>query len=231
LQEYLLFIDTEASGLPKKWFLPYSEPGNWPNAVQVSWVIYNRSGEKVAEQNHYINNNDFEILATALRIHGLSKNFLLQNGIPRATVLEMLTNDLQQYQPMIVGHFLELDYHIIGAEYWRIGLDNALEGLPAFCIMKASKHLQKNPTIKYLRLGDLFNLLFKMPLTGQHNALTDASATADCFFELVKRNEIRSFDQPPIQFQEEEKMSDLFGWIIVFLVIIFSALLIGIYYG
>ena len=231
MQDYLLFIDTEASGLPKKWYLPYSEPGNWPHVVQVSWIIYHKDGQKVSEQNHFINDDDFTISATALRIHGLNKVFLKQHGIPKNKVLKMLSEDLATYQPMIIGHFLELDYHIIGAEYWRTGMPNPMEQLPTFCIMMASKHLQQNPQCKYLRLGDLYSLLFKKQLSNQHDALADAAATADCFFELVKRNEIESFDQPPIQLQEEEKMSDLFGWIIVFLIIIFSALLIVIYYG
>lgn len=231
MKEFLLFIDTEATGLPKKWYLPYNVPGNWPNAVQVSWVIYSREGEKIKEQNYYISNNDFEISETAFRIHGLNKNFLQQNGIPRKHLLAMLSADLHQYQPMIVGHFTELDYHNIGADYFREAIGNPMENLPTFCIMIASKHLQQNPRCKYLRLGDLYELLFKKPLLHQHNAMADASATADCFFELVKRNEIKSLTQPLIVFHKRERISGHVGWIIVTLLIFLIALLIANYYG
>ncbi|MEP7107845.1 MAG: 3'-5' exonuclease [Ferruginibacter sp.] len=231
MNDYLLFIDTEASGLPKKWHLPYTAPGNWPNAVQVSWLIYNKDGQKIREQNHYISNNDFEISAAASRIHGLTKKFLDQNGILRRQLLTILSKDVLEYHPMIVGHFLELDFHIIGAEYCREGIDNPMESLPAFCIMKASRHLQQNPHSKFLRLGELYFLLFKKPLLYQHNAIKDAAATADCFFELVKTNEIRSFTQPPIPFQKKQNITGMMGWIITFLLLIFIALLIASYYG
>lgn len=228
---YFLFIDTEASGLPKNWSLPYTAADNWPHAVQVSWIIYSKDGVKIKEQNHYISNTDFEIAESAIRIHGLTRAFLQQNGIDRKQLLEILSGDLQKFQPMIVGHFMELDYRIIGADYFREAIDNPMEALPAFCIMKASKHLQQNPQSKFLRLGQLYELLFKKPLLFQHNAMADAAATADCFFELVRKNEITSFNQPPIEFPKEEKVISRFGWVIALFLVLFSALLIACYYG
>ena len=232
MTDFLLFIDTEASGLPKKWDLPYTVEGNWPFAVQVSWFVYNKDGVKVKEQNYFVSNKDFKISETALGIHGLTPIFLKKNGIPRMELLHILSKDLEEYQPMIVGHFLELDYHVIGAEYHRIGIEkHPMQNLPCFCIMSASMHLQQNPNSKFLHLGQLFELLFKKPLLNQHNALVDASATADCFFELVKRNEIISFDQPPIVFKPKENITKLLVWIILFVLILLSAFLIACYYG
>lgn len=231
MTDYLLFIDTEASGLPKKWHLPYASPGNWPDAVQVSWLIFKKDGEKIKEENLYISNDDFDISASALRIHGLTKAFLQEKGMLRKQVLSMLSSDLKKYHPMVVGHFIELDYHILSAGYSKEGMGNPMENLPVFCIMKASKHLQQNPHSKYLRLGDLYELLFKKPLLHQHNALVDAAATADCFFELVKRNEIKSYSQPAIVFPQAEKISHRFAWVIAILIILLSVLLIAFYYG
>ncbi|MEJ7587948.1 MAG: exonuclease domain-containing protein [Ferruginibacter sp.] len=231
MKEYLLFIDTEASGLPKKWEVPYAAAGNWPYAVQVSWLIYSKKGKKISEQNHYINNDDFEISASAMRIHGLSKNFLQQNGISRKDLLCKLSEDIQAYQPMIVGHFMELDYRVIGADYYREGIENPMETSPTFCLMKASQHLQQNPKNKFLRLSDLYRLLFNQPLLAQHNAMADAAATADCFFELVKRNDITSFTQPSFGNPGKEKVRGRFGWVIALVLLLFSILLIALYYG
>ena len=231
LKDYLLFIDTEATGLPKKWNLPYNSPGNWPDAVQVSWVVYTKEGQKIKEENHYISNNDTAISPEASTIHGLTKSFLQQHGVPRKQVLAVLSKDIQYYQPMVVGHFTELDYHIIGMGYFKEGIDNPMEKLSVFCIMKASQHLQQNPNSKFLRLGQLYELLFKKLLLSQHNAMTDAAATAECFFELVKKNEIRSFTQPSIVFKQNEKLNGSTGWIVTFLLILFSAFLIACYYG
>ena len=143
----------------------------------------------------------------------------------------MLTKDLKQYAPTIVGHFTELDYHIIGAAYFNETMENPMEKLPVFCIMKASKHLQQNPNSQFLRLGDLYELLFKRPLLSQHNALVDATATADCFFELVKQKEITNFTQPPVACQPNEKATHYLNWLVAALFILFTAILIARHYG
>ena len=231
LKDYLLFIDTEATGLPKKWNLPYSTAGNWPDAVQVSWIMYTKDGQKVKEENHYISNNDTAISPGAFSVHGLTKNFLQQNGMLRKQVLAILSKDMLYYQPMIVGHFTKLDYHIIGMSYFKEGIDNPMEKLSIFCMMKASQDLQQNPNSKFLRLGQLYELLFKHPLLSQHNAIADAAATAKCFFELVKTNEIKSFEQPSIVYTQKEKFKRNIGWSIAFLLILLSAFLIACYYG
>jgi DNA polymerase-3 subunit epsilon len=231
LKDHFLFIDTEASGLPVKWHLPYDAPGNWPYAVQVSWIIYTKDGRKIREQNHYVSNDDFEISPAAIRIHGLTREFLRQNGKPRKQLLEILSGDLLAYDPLVIGHFMELDYRVIGADYFREGMPNPMEQLPCFCIMTASKHLQQNPQRKFLRLGDLYDLLFGHPLLSQHNAMADAAATADCFFELLNRKEIKSLQQPPISFPQPENPAGRKRWLIALLVILFSILLIACYYG
>jgi DNA polymerase-3 subunit epsilon len=49
----------------------------------------------------------------------------------------------------------------------------------------------KNPAKKYLRLEELFEVLFNSSLANQHNALADAIATAKCYFALVERGQIK----------------------------------------
>ncbi len=190
VKDFLLFIDTEASGLPKKWDAPYSKEGVWPHAVQVSWIIYTSGGQKIKEENHYISDNDFVITAASVKIHGLTAGFLSTQGEPRKKVMQLLADDLHFYQPLVVGHFVELDKHITGAEFYRTGIANPMNELPAFCTMLATTFLIRNPQQKYLRLGDLYNLLFNEEQPGQHNALADALATARCYFALRQRGDI-----------------------------------------
>lgn len=186
----MLFIDTEASGLPKKWNAPYSKDESWPHAVQVSWLLFDKNRQVIKEQNHYIQDTDFTIEPSAVKVHGITHQFLQANGQSRESVMQLLATDLQQYQPLVVGHFLELDLHVTGADFYRSGISNPFDSLPGFCTMIGTTHLVRNPQTKYLRLGDLYEILFHHPLEHQHNALVDARATADCFFELVKRGDI-----------------------------------------
>ncbi len=184
MQDYLLFIDTETSGLPKNWNLPYTEDANWPHAIQVSWVIYTNSCQEVKRDNHYISDDDFTISKGAFKTHGITREFLKQNGESRKNVMQFLYNDLEKYKPLVVGHFMELDYHMTGAAFHRLGMEQPISNLPMYCTMLGSKYLVRNPQRQYLKLGKLYELLFDKPLLKQHNAMTDALATAECFFEL-----------------------------------------------
>jgi hypothetical protein len=68
-------------------------------------------------------------------------------------------------------------------------------------------------------------------LLSQHNAMVDATATAECFFELVKRKEIYNFTQPPILFKPDEKIRKTSVWLIAVLFLLISAYLIASHYG
>ncbi|QJD94919.1 3'-5' exonuclease [Mucilaginibacter robiniae] len=190
MNDYVLFVDTEASGLPVNWTLPYSTEGNWPSAVQISWLVYTKDGQEIKRENHYIRNTDFFITPKAIEIHGINSGFLAVKGEDRKHVLELLTQDLKQYEPLVVGHFVQFDYHVLSADFYRASLPNPLTNLPVFCTMLATTQLAWTPMPKSLLLGDLYAFLFYKPLENQHDALCDAKATADCFFELLKRTEI-----------------------------------------
>ena len=190
MREYILFIDTEATGLPKNWNAPFSLAGNWPHTVQVSWLIYTPEGQQIKTENHYIYEADFQISPSAFKIHGITHEFLHQQGETRKKVLTLLADDLEHYQPLVVGHFMKFDALVLGADYYRMGWKSPLDFLPTFCTMEASTAYVRYPGVKYLRLGELYTVLFATTLKQQHNALVDARATADCFFELVKRQDI-----------------------------------------
>lgn len=190
MNDYLLFIDTEASGLPKNWSEPLTDTSNWPNAVQVAWIIYDKDNNEVKRENHYISNNDFTISTDAQRIHGLTPEYLAANGINRVDVLKQLSADLEQYKPLLIGHFLKLDYYVLSADYHRENLPNPMEKLPMFCTMLSSRYLVRNPMPRQMRLDELYGMLFHIDLKDAHHALHDAEATAMCFFELQKSGEI-----------------------------------------
>lgn len=201
MKEYLLFIDTEASGLPKNWSLPYDTKGNWPFCVQISWAIYHNNAQQIKEANHYIKNDDFVIDASATKIHGITRDYLNEHGECRKDILKQLTEDVTRYDPLIVGHFMQFDLHMLGADFFREGLENPVKKENTFCTMLGSKHLIRNPALKFLRLEQLYKSLFDRTLENHHNAIVDATATASCFFELVKRGDIT--DEIILQQQKE----------------------------
>jgi DNA polymerase-3 subunit epsilon len=191
VRDYLLFIDTETSGLPGNWHLPYSHQANWPHSVQIAWVIYSKDGELIKRENHYIKDLDFDISPAAERIHGITRDFLLRHGESRPDIMNLLAGDLTRYQPLVVAHFMQLDYHMVGADFYRCGMSNPLEKLPVFCTMLATAPFVSNPRAKYLRLNRLYYILFNREMTNPHEALADAQVTAECFFEMLRLGHIQ----------------------------------------
>lgn len=190
MKEYLLFIDTEASGLPKNWKLPYDASGNWPYCVQISWIIFTKTGEKIKKENHYIKNDDFSIADSASKVHHIDRAFLNANGEYRHDVLQQLADDMLTYNPLVVGHFIQFDLHMLSADFFRAEMEIPIKKELSFCTMLGSTHLIKNPSVKFLRLEQLYETLFESPLLHHHNAIIDAAATAQCFFELARRGDI-----------------------------------------
>ncbi|MCJ8210036.1 3'-5' exonuclease [Mucilaginibacter sp. RS28] len=190
VNKYYLFIDSESSGLPLNWHQPLSESGNWPRAVQVSWIIYNENREEVKRENFYIRDDDFEITAAATKVHGITSAFLKTNGVSRSEALSVLAADLREYQPLVIGHFIKLDYYVLSADFLRMGTTSALDNSPLFCTMVASGQLRRSVVDRQLHLEELYYLLFNRDLQQQHNALADAAATAECFFKLWDEGEL-----------------------------------------
>jgi len=190
LTDYLLFIDTETSGLPKDWGKPYAAQENWPFCVQIAWIIYTKDGKEIKQENHFINENDFKISSSAISIHGITRPFLKMYGKSRKEVMKMLSADVIKYDPLIIGHFMEFDYRMTGADFFRSAIENPIKKEMTFCTMLATTYMVKNPALKFFRLAELYESLFHIKLHNQHNALADANATAESFFELIKRGEV-----------------------------------------
>ncbi|MDQ3536522.1 MAG: 3'-5' exonuclease [Bacteroidota bacterium] len=190
MKEYILFVDTETSGLPKDWNASYAEVDKWPYIVQLAWVVYHKSGKEVKSENHFIKALDYRINPESEKIHGISENMTLEKGETRKRVLKKIYNDLKNYQPLIVGHLMEFDSHMLSVGFRRSGLKNIIKDYPLFCTMTATSSYRRNLNTQYPKLDELYQTLFKKKLENHHNALEDAKATAACFFELVKRKEI-----------------------------------------
>jgi len=234
VKDHFLVVDTETSGLPKKWDLPYDAKNNWPHVVQIAWIIFNAKGEELKRENHYIKNNDFKISKSAQNIHHLDSEFLKKNGKDRLHVMQRLAKDLENYQPLIIAHFVELDFHMICAEFFRTNIKSNIGQLPLFCTMKASKPYIKNPSIKYLKLNRFYKTIFNKRPEKLHDALSDALLTAEIFFYLLQNGEI---DDVAIAFQQNlidvknKEIQPVYKWLSLIIVIILTIVICWFSYG
>ncbi|GHE42444.1 3'-5' exonuclease [Sphingobacterium griseoflavum] len=210
MKDYLLFIDTETSGIPKRWNRPYSDDKNWPAVIQLAWIIYTADGQEIKRSSKYIYEHDIAISATSRQIHGITIDFLKNHGGRRKDILRKFAYDIKKYTPLIIGHFVELDVQVLSADFFRAQLQNPFQNQALFCTMLVSKKYAVNPSSEYLRLVQLHEELFDERPREIHEAEHDAEVTARCFFEMRRRETVTEQDisSQQLRFTRELKLED-----------------------
>jgi len=202
---YILFVDTETSGKPTDWEAPPSDGSKWPHIVQIAWQVHDAAGALVHKKDYFIQARDYSIRKKAEEVHGITEEMANQYGVARKKALKDLYRDLKRYRPLIVGHFVTLDLHMIQAGFTRAGIKDILGDYDAFCTMRATSEYMPLNHRHYPRLGELYQMLFRHRMQDEHNAVGDVKAVAECFFELVRKGEI---DDQVIRRQVREHRKD-----------------------
>lgn len=189
-----IIFDTETTGLPKRWNAPITDTDNWPRCIQIAWQLHDEMGELIENQDFLIQPDGFDIPFDSEKIHGISTALAQDRGVPLLEVLDMFRTALGKAK-VVIGHNLEFDLNIMGAEYHRAGQSTPLAQLQVLdtCTEKSAMLLQlpggRGNRFKLPRLGELHAYLFGVPFEEAHNATADVEATARCFFELIRRSE------------------------------------------
>ena len=192
-QKYL-FFDTETTGIPKDYKAPCTNTDNWPRLIQLGWLLTDAEGRILSEGNHIVRPDGFEIPKAASDVHGITTDFALENGKPLLDVIFAFGADLNQAE-CVIGHNLDYDLHIVGAEYVRLGYDSRIMfARPTLCTMQATIQYCNIPGRfgpKWPKLMELYTKLFGQECDGAHDAMADSVATKECFFELIRRGVVR----------------------------------------
>jgi DNA polymerase-3 subunit alpha len=187
-----LIFDTETTGLPKNYNAPISDTDNWPRCVQIAWQLHDADGKILEHDNYLIKPVGYNIPYDAERIHGISTELALEQGIELAVMLEKFNVVLNKAQ-FIVGHNLGFDNNILGSEFYRETLPTKLLEITVLdtCTEVTANLLQlpggRGGRFKLPTLTELYNYLFQVPFSEAHNATADVEATTRCFFELIKK--------------------------------------------
>ena len=187
---YLIF-DTETTGLPHNKSAPIEDLDNWPRLVQIAWQLHDFNGKLVHQGNHIVKPDGFTIPFNAEKVHGISTDRANEVGKELADVLDDFSEDVKQ-ATYLVGHNIEFDNKIIGAEFLRTERENLLKDIT--CIDTSVESVEFcgleggiGGRLKQPRLGELYEILFAHPMQDAHDAAYDVDATAKSFFELIKK--------------------------------------------
>ena len=186
-----LIYDTETTGLPRDWKAPLTDSDNWPRLVQLAWQLHDAKGTLISRGNHIVKPDGFTIPFTSAKIHGITTERAEADGIPLSEVLAAFDVDLARAQ-YVMGHNIEFDVNIVGAEYHRLTQD--LEKLTSKPVIDSKNEATEFCAIpggrggrfKWPTLTELHVKLFDHGFGEAHDAAYDVDATAKCFFELCR---------------------------------------------
>ena len=187
MSKYIVF-DVETTGLPKNYNTSPKLFKLWPHIVQFSWIICEEN--KTEEKSFIIKPNDYVIPEESTKIHHITNEEAVQNGISLRNVLQSFIKDCNQVD-YIVAHNASFDTNVILAACYRTKNNvSFLKDKKTICTMKSTTDLCKLPGkygYKYPKLEELFIYLFKCgPNTTLHNSLEDARVTLNCYKELLR---------------------------------------------
>jgi DNA polymerase III epsilon subunit-like protein len=181
-----LFFDTETTGIPRNYKAPASDLRNWPRLVQIAWLLVDEHANEVASAEHIIRPDGFTIPADAAKVHGITTEMAVQDGVDLAAVLAAVASCIDK-ATALVAHNVAFDEKILGAEFLRAGHSNLVEAKKRKCTMQGATNHCRLPGrygYKWPTLSELHMNLFNEPLKGAHRALVDVRACARCYFEL-----------------------------------------------
>ncbi len=185
-----LIFDTETTGLPKRYDAPLTDFDNWPRLVQLAWQVHDEHGNLLDVKNFIVRPDGFVIPRGAAKVHGITTEFAEKEGISLDIVLEEFNKVLNDVT-VIVGHNIEFDLNILGAEYLRREMNTTLLDLhavdtkdeaTAYCALPGGK----GGNFKWPTLDEMHKKLFGESFDAAHNASADVQATARCFLELIR---------------------------------------------
>ncbi len=205
---YLVF-DTETTGLPKRWDAPISDTDNWPRCIQIAWQLHDAMGNCIEHQDYLIKPDGFNIPYDAEKIHGISTELAERDGISLQEVLKKFDIALSKTK-FVVGQNVGFDINIMGAEFYRLGVENDLQDLPVLdtCTETTAQLCQipggRGGKFKLPTLTELHLHLFGTAFGEAHNATADVEATTRCFLELIRKQifTTEELDVAPDYFQK-----------------------------
>ncbi|NQV53111.1 MAG: DNA polymerase III subunit alpha [Flavobacteriales bacterium] len=186
---YLIF-DTETTGRIENWKAPVSEFESFPRVVQLAWQLHDYKGELIDVKNYIIKPDGYTIPFNAEKIHGISTERAQKIGVPIEFVMDEFKKALADTD-FAIGHNIEFDTKVLGAEYARARRDDGLMEKRTLDTMQLSTNYCQLPGgrgkgFKYPTLSELNQKLFGEAVDNAHNASADVEATTRCFLELIR---------------------------------------------
>ena len=192
----IVFFDVETNGFIKDPKAPLADFSSFPRITQLAYSIYDRKGNRVKSYSSLIKPEDWTIPKERFFIeNNHSTERCEKEGIPIRDVLNTFVLDMKQVDIMVAFN-LDFDSKILAVEMIRLGLK--IDKKQKFCAMLKAMEILKIPNTnprypnkyKFPKLQEAYNFFNGNNFDGNHDALADVDATANIFFNMVKRGDV-----------------------------------------
>ncbi len=207
-------LDIETDGPRKMSFSNSSLTFEYPNVVQIAWLLMNENGEIIRRKSELINYPNITY-TKAFAISKIDIELVKRIGRKPEDVYYELVFDIG-LSTHIVGH--NIDYYLSILKNQLKKYDSSFEHNDPFknretictmnetvdfCNIEGSNGLLKNP-----KLTDLYKKLFDEDIEQNHKAEDNVMLTALCFKELLDREEIILFEDDDEDEDDDENGSE-----------------------
>jgi len=181
----LLFFDTETTGFLQAW-------GRIIQFWAIYWFYDKEKEEFHTERiiNQYIN-TDAEMSEWAFKVHGISKE--------KISIFKKMDHYIREFLAYInkadrvIGHNIDFDLWMLKMECEKCWVSFDRQKIKTVCTMKTQWVVDYYWAGKRPKLQELHTKIFNKGFEDAHDAMSDITATKDCFLELYKQGKIVLF--------------------------------------
>ena len=181
-------LDIETTGLPSVRRAKFDNTRAYDTCrvLSLACVEYTPEGIEFGHTHSIVYPDTFEVAAT--EIHGITTEVAQMDGRPFKDVYNELLTILATNGPDVIGHNISFDITTLKAEAYRRGLDwQALDSINQVCTFQLSKTIYMRP----MKLGQMYETIFNAQIVNAHNALADARASGEIYFQCMKSKHVK----------------------------------------
>ena len=191
---YNFIYDVETTGLPIRINrrLNYNNLESFNNCrlVSISWIITDNINNIIEKGTYYVKPDNFEVSQESINIHGLTNEFLEQNGESIHNIIDLIKNIFtEKYEIIkIVSHNIDFDINVLKSELVRYNYSDLLikiNDIETYCTMLKSQSVMR--VNKWPKLSEAYRYFYDEDITNAHQAEYD---TLYCYKIFKKLSEI-----------------------------------------
>jgi DNA polymerase III epsilon subunit-like protein len=187
--EISCIVDITTDGLPKAQSNETGMQIEFPNVIQIAWILMDDKGNILKKESELINFIGIK-QTEAFSINNIDINLVKKIGREPTEVYKKFVADVK-ISSNVVAHNADFDFPIIKNQLQKYFLQDPFKNKRIVCTMKETVHycniVSTTNELKFPKLTELYEKLFNYKIEQRNNAESDALLTAKCFKELVNK--------------------------------------------